>query len=219
MKKLIGIVAIILLFNACKFNSTDTKTLPIYGSRTPVSNTVNGQTVTDTVYQTIPPFKFVNQYGDSISDKNVNGKIYVADFFFTSCPSICPIMQRNMLNVYNAYKSDADIKILSYTIDPKYDSVKVLKQYADKLGITGNSWWLLQGKKDETYSLAEKNYLVAVKKDSTVAGGYIHQGYFVLVDKKSRIRGAYDGTDVKQVTQLIDDIKTLKAEPEATAAK
>lgn len=218
MKKLIGAIVIIMLWNACKSNN-NLKTLPIYGNRQPVTKVVNGQTITDTVYQTIPAFKFVNQYGDSISNKNFEGKIYVADFFFTSCPSICPIMQRNMLNIYNAYKDTADVRILSFTIDPKYDSVKVLKKYADKLGISGNMWWLVQGKKDETYSLAEKNYLVAVRKDSTVAGGYVHQGYFVLVDKKSRIRGAYDGTNITQVNQLIDDIKTLKAEPETPAAK
>ncbi len=218
MKKLIGAIVIIMLWNACKSNN-NLKTLPIYGNRQPVTKVVNGQTITDTVYQTIPAFKFVNQYGDSISNKNFEGKIYVADFFFTSCPSICPMMQRNMLNIYNAYKDTADVRILSFTIDPKYDSVKVLKKYADKLGISGNMWWLVQGKKDETYSLAEKNYLVAVRKDSTVAGGYVHQGYFVLVDKKSRIRGAYDGTNITQVNQLIDDIKTLKAEPETPAAK
>jgi protein SCO1/2 len=218
MKKLVGAIAIIFLWNACKFNSSD-KVLPIYGNRQAVTKVVNGQTVVDTVYQTIPPFKFINQYGDSISDKNLNGKIYVADFFFTSCPSICPIMQRNMLNVYNAFKNTNDVKILSYTIDPKYDSVKVLKKYADKLGVTGNTWWFLQGKKDETYQIAEKNYLVAVSKDSTVAGGYVHQGYFVLIDKQKRVRGSYDGTDQKQVAQLIDDIKTLKAEPAPATAQ
>jgi protein SCO1/2 len=217
MKKLAAGIVIILLWNACKTN-TEKKILPIYGSREPVTKVVNGQTVTDTVYQTIPPFKFINQYGDSISDKSLNGKIYVADFFFTSCPSICPIMQRNMLNVYKAYKDTGDVKIISYTIDPKYDSVKVLKKYADKLGVTGNAWWFLQGKKDNTYELAEKSYLVAVKQDSTVKGGYTHQGYFVLVDKQKRVRGAYDGTNPQQVAQLIDDIKSLKTEP-ASATK
>ncbi|HEY4327657.1 MAG TPA: SCO family protein [Mucilaginibacter sp.] len=217
MRKIVAAIAVVLLWNACKSNNN--KTLPIYGNRTPVTNVVDGKSETDTIYQTIPPFKFVNQYGDSISNKNVKDKIYVADFFFTSCPSICPIMQRNMLNVYNAFKADDDVKILSYTIDPKHDSVNVLKSYADKLNITGNSWWLLQGKKEETYQLAEKNYLVAVRPDSTVAGGIIHQGYFILVDKKSRLRGAYDGTKPEEVNKLIADIKTLKAETDEKAAK
>jgi protein SCO1/2 len=211
MKKLVCVVLCAACFCACKFNS-GAKTLPIYGKRTPVTKTVNGQKVTDTVYATIPPFKFVNQYGDSTGDKDLAGKIYVADFFFTSCPSICPIMQRNMLTVYNAFKNTPDVKIVSFTIDPKYDTPAVLKSYAGKLGVTGNSWWFLRGNRDTTYRLAEKNFLVAVSRDSTVAGGYVHQGYFVLVDKQKRVRGAYDGTDPKQVAQLVDDIKTLKAE-------
>ena len=153
MRKLIGLVAIVLLFAAC---GKSNKTLPIYGRRQAVTKVVNGQNVVDTVYQTIPPFKFVNQYGDSVGDKNLAGKIYVADFFFTSCPSICPVMQRNMLNVYKAYKTTPDVKIVSFTIDPKYDSVKVLKKYADKLGVTGDSWFFVQGKKENTYKTCRK---------------------------------------------------------------
>jgi len=213
MRKIIGIIAISLLLGACKFNSGG-KVLPIYGTRTPITKTVNGQTVTDTVYQTIPAFRFVNQYGDSITNKSLDGKIYVADFFFTTCPSICPIMHRNMLPVYEAFKNDPNFKIISHTIDPKHDSVPVLKKYADKMGISGNTWWLLQGKKEDIYQIGEKSYLVAVKQDDGTPGGYVHQGYFVLIDKQKRIRGSYDGTDTKQVDQLIADIKTLQAEPD-----
>ncbi|WP_183573367.1 SCO family protein [Mucilaginibacter sp. X5P1] len=216
MRKLTGVIVLVLLFGACKTNTTK-NTLPIYGQRTAVTKTVNGQQVTDTDYQTIPAFKFVNQYGDSTGSKDLEGKIYVADFFFTSCPSICPIMQRNMLNVYNEFKNTPDFKIISFTIDPKHDTVPVLKNYADKLGISGNSWWLMLGARDSVYNLAAKSYLVAVSEDSTVAGGYMHQGYFVLIDKQKRVRGSYDGTDMKQVNQLIDDIKTLQAEPAPTA--
>jgi len=206
----------IFLWSACKSNNSDNKSLPIYGNREPVTKVVNGKSVTDTIYQTIPPFKFVNQYGDSISNKSLNGDIYVVDFFFTTCPSICPIMHRNMLTVYNTFKNTEGFKILSHTIDPKHDSVPVLKKYADRLGVTGNTWWFLQGKKEDIYNIAEKNYLVAVKQDSTAAGGYIHAGYFVLIDKQKRIRGSYDGTDPKQVDQLIADIKTLQTEPDKT---
>ena len=201
------------LWSACKSGS-DKKTLPIYGNREPITKTVDGKQVTDTIYQTIPPFKFVNQYGDSISNKTLNGNIYVVDFFFTTCPSICPVMHRNMLKVYEMFKSTGNFKIISHTIDPKHDSVPVLKKYADKLGITGNTWWFFQGKKEDIYTIAAKNYLVAVKQDGSAAGGYIHAGYFVLIDKQKRIRGSYDGTDPKQVDQLIDDIKTLQAEPD-----
>jgi len=214
MRKLILGFLIITVWSACKSNSGTKMPLPIFGSREPVSKTVDGKTVVDTIYQTIPKFKFVNQYGDSISNKSLDGDIYVADFFFTTCPSICPIMARNMLKVYDTYKSNGNFKIISHSIDPKHDSVLVLKKYADKLGVTGNTWWFLQGKKEDTYAIAEKSYLVAVKSDSAAAGGYVHAGYFVLVDKQKRIRGAYDGTDPKQVDQLIEDIKTLQAEPD-----
>ena len=215
MKKLVVAIAVVLLWSACKFNDNK-KVLPILGSRKAVTKVVNGQTVTDTVYQTIPPIKYINQYGDSINDKNLDGNIYVADFFFTTCPSICPIMQRNMLNVYNAFKDSTSFKIVSYTIDPQHDSVPVLKKYADKLGINGNTWWLLQGRKDETYQIA-KSYLVSVQEKNP-AGEYIHDGFFILIDKKKRIRGTYDGTNPDEVKKLIEDIKILKVEPDQKPA-
>ncbi len=216
MKKLLYAIASLLLLSACKFNGNH-KTLPIMGRKQAVTKTIDGKTVTDTVYQTIPTFKYVNQYGDSITDKTLNGNIYVADFFFTTCPSICPVMQRNMLNVYNAFKDTTGFKIISYSIDPQHDSVPILKKYADKLGISGNNWWLLQGSKNETYQLA-KSYLVSVQEKNP-AGEYIHDGYFILIDKQKRIRGTYEGTDPKEVDKLIEDIKILRAEPGETIAK
>jgi len=216
MKKLLSSIAVILSFAACKQN-TGPAALPIFGNRTPVTKTVDGKTITDTVYQTIPAFKTVNQYGDSITNKSLDNNIYVADFFFTTCPSICPVMHRNMLNVYEAYKNEKDVKIISYSIDPKHDSVNVLKKYADKLGIAGNTWWLLQGKKEEIYKLSE-SYLVR-RPEEDAKQLFIHDGYFLLIDKQKRIRGTYDGTVPEQVNQLIKDIKTLKAEPDQSAAK
>ena len=121
-------------------------------------------------------------------------------------------MHRNMLNVYNEFKDVKDFKIISHTIDPAHDSVAVLKKYADKLGISGNSWWFLQGKRDDTYSIAG-NYLVS-KPQEDAKQQFIHDGLFILVDKQKRIRGSYDGTDPKQVSQLIADIKVLRAEPD-----
>lgn len=200
---------------ACKWGGQK-HALPILGNRNAVTKTINGKTVTDTVYQTIPVFRFVNQYGDSITNKNLDGKIYVADFFFTSCPSICPVMHRNMLSVYKEFKGESNFRIVSYSIDPKYDSVAVLKKYADKLGISGNTWWFLQGKKDETYKLADSYLVSRPKEDNTVAGGLVHDGYFILIDKQKRIRGAYDGTQADQVNKLIADIKELETEPDQT---
>ncbi len=214
MKKFTCIIAVILFGSSCKFNGNANKTLPVLGKKQAITKTVDGKTVTDTVYQTIPPFRYVNQYGDSVTDKKLDGNIYVADFFFTTCPSICPVMHRNMLKVYNTFKDSADFKIISYSIDPQHDSVPVLKKYADKLGINGNSWWLMQGTKNETYQLA-KSYLVSVQEKNP-AGEYIHDGYFILIDKQKRIRGTYEGTDPKEVDKLLEDIKTLRAETTAT---
>ena len=207
-----------MVWSSCTQNEQSKSVLPIYGQREPVTKTVNGKTVTDTVYQTIPDFNFVNQYGKQITRKSLDGSIYVADFFFTSCPSICPIMHRNMLDVYNEFKSSGNVKILSHSIDPGHDSIPVLKSYADKLGITGNNWWLLQGNKEATYKLAE-SYLVAVKEDKAAPGGFVHAGYFILVDKQKRIRGTYDGTNAEEVKKLIADIKTLQNEPENSIAQ
>jgi protein SCO1/2 len=204
MKKLIYFITGVAFLSACH---SDSPKLPIYGQRQTVTKTVDGK---PEIYATIPAFSFVNQYGKTITDKNLDGKIYVADFFFTSCPDICPIMQRNMLTVYNAFKADTTVKILSHTIDPKRDTVAALKKYADKLGISGDSWWLLYGKKEDIYQIAEKNYLVAVNQKGEQ--GFIHQGWFVLVDKQKRVRGSYDGTDPKQVAQLVTDIHTLEDE-------
>jgi protein SCO1/2 len=214
MRKLILGIIVLSVLNAC--NNKQQK-LPVLGNRQPVTKTVDGKTVVDTAYATIPDFKFVNQYGDTITQKNLDGKIYVADFFFTTCPSICPVMHRNMLNVYKEFKTDDNFRIISHTIDPKYDTVKVLKRYADKMGLSGNSWWLLHGDKGSTYAIA-KSYLQTVQEKNP-AGQYIHDGFFILIDKQKRIRGTYEGTDPKEVDKLIADIKILKAEPEQAAAK
>jgi protein SCO1/2 len=217
MKKLTGIIILIILYSACKFNTTDGQKLPIYGNRDAVTKTVNGKEVTDTVYQTIPAFKFINQYGDSISNKSLDGNIYVADFFFTTCPSICPIMHRNMLKVYDEFKNVSDFKIISHTIDPKHDTVAVLKRYADKLGIKGNTWWLLNGNKEETYGISA-NYLVK-RPEEDAKQVFIHDGYFVLIDKSKRIRGMYNGTEESEVNRMIADIKILRTESNTAIAQ
>lgn len=201
--------AIFLLLAVLLSCSDEKKHLPILGNREPVEKTVDGKTVTDTIYQTIPAFSFLNQDSVLVTDKDFDGKIYVADFFFTSCTSICPIMHRNMLKVYQQYRNNKDFKILSHTIDFKYDTPSKLKRYATKLGIQGNQWEFVRGSKDSVYALAEKNYLVAVNEDKNAPGGLVHQGWFILIDKEKRLRGAYDGTNAEQVDQMIKDIQTL----------
>ena len=196
-----------LLLTSCTSNNN--KKLPILGHREAVTKNVNGKAVTDTVYQTVPPFSFINQDSSIVTNKDLDGKIYVVDFFFTSCPSICPVMHRNMLKVYAKFKGNDEVKIVSHTIDFKYDTPSVLKKYATKLGVEGEQWEFLRGSKDSIYTFAEKHYLTAVAEDGNADGGYVHQGWFVLVDKEKRLRGAYDGTNEEQVGQLINDMQTL----------
>lgn len=205
---LISVLAAAVIFLA-SCSSEKNKKLPILGSREPVEKVVDGKTVVDTIYQTIPSFSFLNQDSAVVTDKDFDGKIYVSDFFFTSCPSICPIMHRNMLKVYKEFKGNPEVKILSHSIDSKYDTPSVLKKYADKLGVEGTQWEFIQGSRDSVYTIAEKNYLVAVGEDNKAPGGFIHQGWFVLVDKDKRLRGAYDGTQEEQVEQLISDMHVL----------
>lgn len=205
------LAVILLILSACTSNNSK---LPILGEREAVEKLVDGKTQTDTIYQTIPAFSFVNQDSAKITEKDFEGKVYVADFFFTSCTSICPIMHRNMLKVYEEFAEQPEVAILSHTIDFKYDTPSKLKAYANKLNIKGNKWQFVRGSKDSVYSIAEKNYLVAVSQDSTARDGFIHQGWFVLVDKEKRLRGAYDGTKTEDVDKLVSDIKTLLKEYE-----
>lgn len=199
----------LLLLSSCQ----NEKKLPILGAREAkeVKN-ADGSISTDTLYQTIPAFSFLNQDSTVINQDTFKDKIYIADFFFTSCSTICPTMHRNMKEIFEEYKSNPEVMYLSHTIDFKYDKPSRLKKYAQKLGVDGKQWQFAYGSKDSVYSIAEKNYLVAVIEDSNAPDGYVHQGWLVLIDKQKRIRGAYDGTDAAQVAQLKKDVAVLLAE-------
>ncbi|MCF2518507.1 SCO family protein [Dyadobacter sp. CY351] len=197
--------AFILGVLGCK----DDKKLPILGERDAVKKMVDGKEVVDTVYNTIPAFSFVNQEGDTVSEKIVEGKIYVADFFFTTCPTICPVMKRQMIKVYNQYKGNPQVMILSHSIDPDHDTPQVLKKFASDLGIEGNQWQFLTGNKEKIFEIGQTNYLVTAKEDKTADGGYIHGGAFILIDKDKRVRGMYDGTTEEGTQKLIADMKIL----------
>lgn len=199
------------LFASTACNSSSNSKLPILGSREAITKEVDGVTVVDTIYKTIPSFSFLNQDSTEITDKAFNNSIYIADFFFTSCPSICPIMHRNMLKIYDKYKGNDELMFLSHSIDFKYDKPSVLKNYAEKLGVSGKQWQFASGSKESIYGIAAE-YMVFAAEDDQVAGGYEHQGWFILVDKDKRVRGAYDGTDDEQIAQLLKDIPILLAE-------
>ncbi|WP_025762386.1 SCO family protein [Dyadobacter tibetensis] len=199
------------LLSSC--NSESNK-LPIYGERDWTTTTIDGKEVVDTIYHQIPSFRFANQNGDTISEASVKDQIYVADFFFTSCPTICPVMKRQMLKVYKEFKDDPQLKILSHTIDPDHDTPEVLNAFAKDLGVTGDQWWFLTGPKEDIYEIGQKFYMTPAQADSTAEGGYIHGGYFILVDKDRHVRGMYDGTTEEGTQKLIKDIKVLKKEYE-----
>jgi protein SCO1/2 len=184
---------------------------PVLGRKQYVEKVVDGQTVTDTVDHTIPDYRLVNQDSNWVTPETFEGKVYVADFFFTSCPTICPTMKKEMLRVYEAYKNNDEVGIISHTIDPEYDTVALLKDFAEKLDVEAPKWNFVTGEKEAIYELGQKGYMVTAMEDENEAGGYLHSGAFVLVDKERKIRGVYDGTRSEEVDKLITDIELLLA--------
>lgn len=161
----------------------------------------------------IPDFALTNQNGKIITQKDYENKIYVADFFFTTCGTICPIMTTNMKKVQRAVLLDDEIKLLSHTVMPEIDTVAQLKRYAREKGVIDSKWNLVTGSKKDIYNLARKSYLAA-KYDPSKEDGYgiVHTENFILIDKKKRIRGRYDGTNDEDIERLLEDIKILKEE-------
>ncbi|MBO0938389.1 SCO family protein [Fibrella sp. HMF5335] len=186
--------------------------LPILGQREAVTKQVDGKTVVDSVYHTIPDFAFVSQYGDTVTAKTLAGKVYVADFFFTSCPTICPKMKTQLKRVYEQFGKDNRVVLLSHTIDPSHDTVPVLKAFADQLGVTGRNWLFVTGDRDKIYDIGQNSYMVTAAEDASAPGGVVHSGAFILVDPDRHIRGIYDGTKPDAVDKLIADMTKLLAE-------
>lgn len=200
MKNLAWILVGMASLLAC--NEPKGESLPIYGE--------TSTTDSDTIYHTIGNFGFYDQDSTLITDESVEGKVYVADFFFTSCPSICIPMAKQMLRVHKRFGDHPDFMILSHSLDPEYDTVPVLKQYASGLGIeAGDRWHFLTGGETDVFSLGEQQYFVTAKQDQQAPGGVLHSGAFVLVDQQGRIRGVYDGTNAEKVDQLMLDIDRL----------
>lgn len=209
MRIFLPVCCLFLALFACQ---SKTQKLPILGNRSAEVKIIDGKEVVDSVFQTIPDFSFIDQDSVVINNDSLKTSIYIADFFFTSCPSICPIMSKHMLSIYQKYKGNMDVQFLSHSIDPNHDSIPVLKKYASKLGVIGNQWHFLWGEKDIVYQLAKEGYMSFTAQDKTVPGGINHSGYFLLIDRERRIRGAYDGTDKAQVDQLTKDIDVLLVE-------
>ncbi len=166
----------------------------------------------DTTYLPILPFSFLNQDSLIYSSSDTKGKVYVADFIFLNCPTICPIMTNHMMELYLKYKNHADVLFLSHTIDPENDRPSVLKSYVISLGIDTKKWNFVTGEQQEIYDLAKESYFTMAQSDTLAPGGYIHGGGLFLVDKNGIIRGVYDGTSSKENQRLINDLDKLLKE-------
>lgn len=187
------------------------KVLPIYQPAQVSTELVDTTIQYQKKYHRIADFSLINQNGKTITQEDYKDKIYVADFFFTTCQTICPIMTKNMHEVQKAFITDDEVMILSHTVTPEIDTVAQLKRYAKEKNVNASKWNLVTGDKKQIYELARKSYL-AVKDDGD--GGpfdMIHTENFMLIDKERQIRGYYDGTDMKEIERLINDIKILKA--------
>ena len=200
-----SIIVISLFYTALK----PKKTLPIYNP-----SDVNPELVDTTVQYIaknhhIADFSFTNQNGKTITQKDYEGKIYVADFFFTTCKSICPKMTTNLVDVQKAFLNNPKVKLLSFSVMPDVDSVSVLKEYAELNGVVDSKWNLVTGDKKAIYTMARKSYLAVKQGKPEEQYDMVHTENFVLVDSKKRVRGFYDGTKKEEIQRLIEDINWL----------
>lgn len=201
----LAVICLLLFFISTKNQNKPLRTLPYFDPK-------DYSGLKRTEHHAIPPFSFTDQYGKTITQQTTEGKIYVCDYFFTTCHSICPVMSNQLVRVYERYKSRPDFLILSHTVDPETDTVQQLLDYAKRHGVNDEKWLFLTGDKKELYRLARKGYLLSVDEGDGGEDDFIHTQNFALVDKEKHIRGYYDGTDSLEVTRLIDDLKLLFAE-------
>lgn len=218
MSKFLPIIFFFFLLISCGGKKTppqpevDMPKLPFMGDYEIIEKNVNGEIVYDTVFTTIPPFSFINQDGKVITEKNYERKVYIADFFFTTCPSICPKMTSTLGMVQEKLKNEPNFAILSHSIDPEYDNPEILKAYSQKNKADNKIWNFVTGDRDEIYDICENYYMAYAKRDSLAEGGYVHSGFLILIDKHKFVRAAYDGTRAELADSIVADVKTLLKE-------
>lgn len=191
-------------------NEKPSKILPTYGVKIEAGK-VNGR---DTVWESlhkVPEFDFVNQLGESTTEQDLEGKLYITDFFFTTCQGICPIMTSTMVEVYEHFEGNPNVAFLSHTVDPKHDTPEVLKAYADAHGASFPQWQFVTGEAQDIYSLARKGYLIDNEAEVSEEA-FVHSQLIALVDPDKRIRGFYDGTAKDEAKIIIRDINLLLKE-------
>ena len=209
LNKFLLLLILPLLLLAC---GGEEKVLPIFGQKDIVEKEINGEMVSVEEPIPLPDFSFTDHMGREVSMETVKGKVHIADFFFTSCPTICPKMKKQMKRIHDEFSDTPDLLLLSHSIDPRHDSVNVLNRYAGKLGIDGDRWRFMTGEKKEIYEAA-RFYMITAAEDKNAPGGYAHSGAFILFDRDHRIRGYYDGTLAEEADNLMDDIRILLKEP------
>lgn len=197
MRTLAVLIVALNLLSGCE---KPARSLPILGER----EVVDG----DTVYHTIPDFSFIDQDSQEVTNETFAGKVYVADFFFISCPTICPKTTKQMLRIYEHFKDDDRVVLLAHTVDPKHDTVERLKNYAHNLEVKSAKWHLVRGEQDEIYDIADDYFSIAME-DPEAPGGYDHSGRFILVDENRHIRSFCNGTEPDDVDRFIQDIENL----------
>jgi protein SCO1 len=179
--------------------------------------TERGRMVPDTQWHSVRPFKLTNQFGKQVGLEDFGEKIIVADFFFTSCPSICPTLTRNMKRLQQAFKkTDTIVRFVSFTVDPIRDSVKRIKAYGDRFGIDHDTWWMLTGDKKEIYDLALNEFKASIAENGNIDTGFVHTEKLFLLDRKRVVRGWYNGLDSVNLDRLIKDIVLLNMERDKT---
>lgn len=196
---------------SCIEGVQEKESLPVYGQEEILVTNEAGEEEIKNVTRHINQFEVIDQDSQIVTAKDFEGKVYVVDFFFTHCPTICPVMTKNMATIYDHFEGNNELLFLSHSIDTKNDSVPQLKKYANKIGISSDRWHMVTANKMVIYDLAEQ-YMVAADEDPNSPGGYMHSGAFILMDRQHRIRGYYDGTLVEDTEQIIADIELLLQE-------
>jgi len=207
----IGILFIIFVIIGY-FLITPSKKLPVYNPADVNPRLVDASIKHVRSNHKVANFSLLNQNGDTITQRNYDGKIYVADFFFTRCQTICPIMSTNMAELQELFKNDTSVLFLSHSVTPVIDSITVLRAYADKKGVIDAKWNLVTGDKKHIYELARKSYFAVLDEGDGGVQDFIHTEQFILVDKDRQLRGFYDGTDKEEIKRIFEDIHILKKE-------
>lgn len=198
---------------SCNSGKKKIHVLPFIGNFDIEYKLVDGVEVTDTIYPRIPFFHFTNEFGKEITSSQMKGKVWIADFFFTSCQTICPLMTTNLKRLNQSTQDlSNEVQFISFSIDPERDTPKTLKRYKAHHGISAQNWTFLTGDEEKTHLLGIENFQIFAGRDEESQGGFAHSGAFTLVDKEGFVRGVYLGTDPKQVEQLEKDLRLLLKE-------